>query len=128
MASTVPLSRQRHPTYLKMISTWQMWGAIYEGGEDLINNALYLRRYSKRETTREFTDRKALTYNPESTATWTFLADTLLAMGKDAEARAALQHVLDAPLDPEWTPEDREFKEKAKRRLTGGRGEDSEFN
>jgi hypothetical protein len=65
--------------------------------------------------------RKALTYNPQSTATWTFLADTLFAMGRDADARAALQHVIDAPLDPDWTPEDREFKEAARRRLAGNR-------
>ena len=61
--------------------------------------------------------RNALAYNPQSTATWSFLADTLFAMGKDEEARAALQHVLDAPLDPEWAPEDREFKVQAKRKL-----------
>ncbi len=63
--------------------------------------------------------RKSLTYNPQSTATWSFLADTLFAMGKDAEARAALQHVIDAPLDPEWAPEDREFKANARKRLGG---------
>jgi len=63
--------------------------------------------------------RKALTYNPQSSATWSFLADTLFAMGRDAEARAALQHVIDAPLDPDWAPEDREFKAKAKERLGG---------
>jgi tetratricopeptide (TPR) repeat protein len=61
--------------------------------------------------------RKALTYNPQSTATWSFLADTLFAQGRDADARAALRHVLDAPLDPSWAPEDREFKAKAQERL-----------
>jgi hypothetical protein len=37
---------------------------------------------------------------------------------RKAEARKELQAVLDAPLDPEWTPEDREFKEKARKALT----------
>ena len=40
-------------------------------------------------------------------------------MGRDADARDALQHVVDAPLEPEWAPEDREFKAQAKRRLGG---------
>ncbi|HTM25498.1 MAG TPA: TRAP transporter TatT component family protein [Vicinamibacterales bacterium] len=61
--------------------------------------------------------RKALTYNPQSTVTLYFLAETLLDEGKKPEARATLQKVLDAPLDPDWSPEDREFKEKARRLL-----------
>ena len=61
--------------------------------------------------------RKALTYNPHSTATLYFLAETLQDEGKKDEARATLQQVLDAPLDPEWAPEDREFKAKAQRLL-----------
>jgi tetratricopeptide (TPR) repeat protein len=58
--------------------------------------------------------RKSLTYNPNSTATLFFLAETLLDLDRKDEARQLLQRVLDAPLDPDWTPEDREFKEKAK--------------
>jgi tetratricopeptide (TPR) repeat protein len=58
--------------------------------------------------------RKSLTYNPDSTASHYFLAETLADEGKKEDARAELQRVLDAPLDPEWTPEDREFKGKAK--------------
>ncbi len=58
--------------------------------------------------------RKSLTYNPDSTASHYFLAETLADEGKKEEARAELQRVLDAPLDPEWTPEDREFKVKAR--------------
>jgi tetratricopeptide (TPR) repeat protein len=58
--------------------------------------------------------RKSLTYNPNSTASRFFLAETLLDLGKKHEARAELQKVLDAPLDPEWAPEDREWQAKAK--------------
>jgi cytochrome c-type biogenesis protein CcmH/NrfG len=61
--------------------------------------------------------RKSLTYNPNSTASWFFLAETLLDMGRKADAKQALQKVLDAPLDPEWSPEDREWKQKAKELL-----------
>lgn len=62
--------------------------------------------------------RKALTYNPQSTVTLYFLAETLLDEGKKDDARATLQKVLDAPLDPEWTPEDREYKQKARKLLS----------
>jgi len=57
--------------------------------------------------------RKSLTYNPNSTASLYFLAETLIELDRDAEARQTLQKVLDAPLDPDWTPEDKEFKQQA---------------
>jgi tetratricopeptide (TPR) repeat protein len=57
--------------------------------------------------------RKSLAYDPQSTASLYFLAETLFALDRDKEARAALEQVIAAPLDPEWTPEDREFKKKA---------------
>lgn len=61
--------------------------------------------------------RKSLTYHATSTASHFFLAETLLSMDRKAEAIQHLQQVIDAPLDPEWAPEDREFKEKARRLL-----------
>jgi tetratricopeptide (TPR) repeat protein len=61
--------------------------------------------------------RKSLTYNPNSTASHFFLAETLFERGREREAREALQKVIDSPLDPEWEPEDRDFKEQARRRL-----------
>jgi tetratricopeptide (TPR) repeat protein len=61
--------------------------------------------------------RQSLTYAPQSTASHFFLAETLFELGRDAEARAELQKVIDAPVDPGWGPEDREFKEKARARL-----------
>ena len=59
--------------------------------------------------------RASLKYNPNSTASHYFLAEVLLDGGRNDEARAELQKVLDAALDPEWTPEDQEFKAKAGR-------------
>jgi hypothetical protein len=59
--------------------------------------------------------RKALTYNPNSIISHIFLAETLDDMGRKDEARKEAQAALDAPLDPNWTPEDRRFKEQAKR-------------
>lgn len=61
--------------------------------------------------------RQSLTYNPDSTASHFFLAETLFALNRDAEAIEELQKVLAAPLDPEWAPEDRDFKQKAMERL-----------
>ena len=62
--------------------------------------------------------RRSLQYNANSTASHYFLAETLIARDHPQEAKAELQRVLDAPLDPEWGPEDREWKEKARILLT----------
>ena len=61
--------------------------------------------------------RASLKYNPRSTASHFFLAELFLDDGRKKEARAELQEVLDAPLEPDWEPEDREFKEKARQLL-----------
>lgn len=58
--------------------------------------------------------RAALKYNEQSTITHFFLAELLIDTGRKAEARSELQKVIDAPLDPEWTPEDQDYKIKAK--------------
>jgi hypothetical protein len=63
--------------------------------------------------------RKSLTYNPDSTASLFFLTETLIALDRDQEARETLQKIIDAPLDPDWAPEDREFKAKAAAMLKG---------
>jgi tetratricopeptide (TPR) repeat protein len=65
--------------------------------------------------------RKSLTYNPNSVISLLFLGDTLAELGKKDEARKAYQAAIDAPFDPEWTPEDRRFKEAAKRALANVR-------
>ena len=61
--------------------------------------------------------RASLTYDAESTASRFFLAELLIDEGRKDEARAELQRVIDAPLDPQWTPEDQEFKGKARQTL-----------
>lgn len=57
--------------------------------------------------------RKSLAYDPDSLASLYFLAETLHDMHRDAEARAALETLIAAPLHKGWEPEDREFKVKA---------------
>jgi tetratricopeptide (TPR) repeat protein len=61
--------------------------------------------------------RAALKYNENSTATHFYYAELLLDDGRKSEATAELQRVIDAPLDPAWTPEDQDFKEKARKLL-----------
>jgi tetratricopeptide (TPR) repeat protein len=61
--------------------------------------------------------RKSLEYDPNSTATHFFLADTLTDMGRKDEARVELQKVLDAPDNPNWAPEDKEWRQKARQAL-----------
>ena len=58
--------------------------------------------------------RASLTYNANDAASHFFLAEVLLDDGRKDEARAELQRVLDVPLDPDWTPEDQEFKRRAR--------------
>ncbi len=58
--------------------------------------------------------RQSLKYNPNSAATHFYLAELLLDDGRKTEGNAELQRIIDAPLDPEWAPEDRDFKEKAR--------------
>lgn len=62
--------------------------------------------------------RRSLTYNANSIASRYFLAETLLDMDRKAEAITELQRIAELPPDPEWIPEDREFKQKAARLLT----------
>ncbi len=57
--------------------------------------------------------RTALAYNEQSIITRLFLAETLDALGRRAEALEQLRAAIAAPLDPEWEPEDRHFKQQA---------------
>ena len=57
--------------------------------------------------------RQSLTYNPNSHSSLYFLAETLIELKRKPEAKTILQRLLDAPIDPDWAPEDREFKQKA---------------
>lgn len=61
--------------------------------------------------------RKSLAYNPNSVISLLFLGDTLADMDRKDEARKAYQAAIDAPFDPDWTPEDRRFKEQAKQAM-----------
>jgi hypothetical protein len=46
-----------------------------------------------------------------------FLAETLIDLDREADARKELEAAIAAPEDPEWIPEDRRFREQAKQLL-----------
>ena len=58
--------------------------------------------------------RASLKYDEHSTVSRYFLAELLLDQGRKSEARTELQKVIDAPFNPEWVPEDADYKEKAR--------------
>jgi tetratricopeptide (TPR) repeat protein len=58
--------------------------------------------------------RASLEYDEHSTVSRYFLADLLLDQGRKSEARTELQKILGAPFNPEWAPEDADYKEKAR--------------
>ena len=58
--------------------------------------------------------RASLKANAHSTVSHFFLAELLIEEGRKDEARAELLKVIDSPLDPEWAPEDLEYKSKAR--------------
>jgi hypothetical protein len=61
--------------------------------------------------------RKALAYDPQSIITHLFLAETLIDLNRKAEARKELEAAVAAPISEEWAPEDRRFKEQARKLL-----------
>jgi hypothetical protein len=56
--------------------------------------------------------RKSLTYG-DNTVSHFFLAETLFDLNRDKEGIEELKKVLAVPRDPEWEPEDREYRQKA---------------
>jgi tetratricopeptide (TPR) repeat protein len=58
--------------------------------------------------------RKALAYKPDSVITLLFLAELLIDRNRRDEARTHLTAAIAAPVDPQWIPEDRRFKEQAR--------------
>jgi hypothetical protein len=57
--------------------------------------------------------RTALQHDANNTSALSFLGQMLANEGRVGEARILLRRVVDAPFNPEWAPEDREFKQKA---------------
>ncbi len=61
--------------------------------------------------------RASLARDPNSTISHFFLAELLLDDGREDEARRALETVISVAVNPEWAPEDAEYKRRAHERL-----------
>ena len=61
--------------------------------------------------------RRALGYDAGNPAALSGLADVLIATGRRDEAARTLRRLIDEPVDPEWQPEDRDYKTRAAARL-----------
>jgi tetratricopeptide (TPR) repeat protein len=63
--------------------------------------------------------RASLEHDPHNTVSHFFLAELLIDEGRHDEAKAELQAILDAPHNPEWAPEDADYKARARALLAG---------
>lgn len=61
--------------------------------------------------------RTSLVHHPQSIASRFFLAETYQDMGRKADAIRMLREIDTLAVDPEWLPEDDEFKQKARAML-----------
>jgi tetratricopeptide (TPR) repeat protein len=61
--------------------------------------------------------RRCLSYDPASIVGHYYLGQTLAARGKTDEARLALRNALDTPFDPDYVPEGKVWKRRARRLL-----------
>jgi tetratricopeptide (TPR) repeat protein len=112
--------RYRGPVKRELETVLAIDPAYGEGSADRALGRWYLRvpRLFGGSRTRSVEHlKKSLTYDPGNAASHYFLAETYLAMNRRDDARQEFLRVLDAPSLPEWIPEVREFKEKARAQL-----------
>lgn len=112
--------RYRGPIKDALLTTLQLDPAFMDGSADRALGRWYFKvpeLFGGSNKKSEEHLRKSLTYNPNSIISHIFLAETLADLGRKNEARKEAQAAIDAPFDPDWTPEDRRFKEVARRLL-----------
>ncbi|MFA5759531.1 MAG: hypothetical protein WC942_09285 [Clostridia bacterium] len=59
---TITLNSLRHPEYVYSVQDWELWRYTYEGGDEFVNK--YLQRFTNRETTDDFNNRRSITPIP----------------------------------------------------------------
>lgn len=112
--------RYRKPVKDELETVLRLDPAFMDGSADRVLGRWYFRvprLFGGSNARAEEHLRASLKYDPQSTVSHFFLADVLLDEDRNAEARAELQKVIDAPLSIRWAPEDREYKEKARAAL-----------
>jgi hypothetical protein len=103
-----------------LLMTLKLDPAFLDGSADRALGRWYFKvpgLFGGSNTQSEIHLRKSLTYNPNSIISRLFLAETLEDLGRTDDARKECQAAIDAPLDPNWAPEDRRFKAQAQRLL-----------
>lgn len=108
--------RYRKPIREELEIVLRLDPAFMQGSADRALGRYYAKVPSLLGGSREKAERHlraSLRYNPESTISRYFLAELLLDANRKVEARAELQHVIDAPLSEDWAPEDRDYKSRA---------------
>lgn len=113
--------KYRGPIKDALLTTLKIDAAFLDGSADRALGRWYFKvpgLFGGSNTLSETHLRASLTYNPNSIISHIFLAETLADMGRKGEARAEAQAALDAPIGPAWAPEDRRFKEQAKRLIS----------
>jgi tetratricopeptide (TPR) repeat protein len=113
--------RYRKPIKTELETVLRLDPAFLEGSADRALGRWYFkvpRLFGGSHKQAEEHLKAALTHKDDSTVTNYFLAELYADDGRVADARAELQKVLDAPVDPDWAPEDQEWKGKARQLLT----------
>jgi tetratricopeptide (TPR) repeat protein len=108
--------RYRKPIKEELETALRLDPAFMEGSADRALGRWYFEvpsLFGGSNTKAEAHLRASLKYDEQSTVSHFFLAEVLLDEGRKDEARAELQKVLDAAVDPEWAPEDNDYKAKA---------------
>jgi hypothetical protein len=107
--------RYRRPIKEALERVLEISPAFQQGSADRALGRWYYRvpaLFGGSKTRSEEHLRRSLTYNPHSTASLYFLAETQISRNRIEDARVTLRRLAAAPLDPEWEPEDRDFKAK----------------
>jgi tetratricopeptide (TPR) repeat protein len=108
--------KYRKPIKSELETVLRMNPAFLEGSADRALGRWYFkvpRLFGGSHKQAEEHLKAALKYKADSTVTNYFLAELYVDDDRVPEARTQLQKVLDAPIDPEWAPEDRETAAQA---------------
>jgi tetratricopeptide (TPR) repeat protein len=109
--------KYRKPVKAELETVLRLDPSFMDGSADRVLGRWYFRvpgLFGGSKTQSEQHLRASLKYDPNSTVTHYFLAELLIDQGRKSEARTELQAVIDAPLSAQWTPEDKEYKDKAR--------------
>ena len=109
--------RYRGPVKQELETVLKLDPSFMNGSADRVLGRWYHRvpgLFGGSDTKAEQHLRASLKYDENSTVSRYFLAELLIDRGRSAEARTELQKIIDAPINPEWAPEDEEHKDKAR--------------